>query len=160
MYTKKRIEVKINGRGSETRTHTGRILSPLSLPLDYAPLPFGDRLNSFFPIMLPPVEAFIHHSMTAVVLILNLTKNLVGFSVANGESVIEHLRFLSDYRFILHQKWNNVHQKVEEAVGFEPTVPCGTTVFKTVSIDLSDTLPIGTPEGTRTPNLTVMSGQL
>ena len=48
----------------------------------------------------------------------------------------------------------------EEAVGFEPTVPCGTTVFKTVSIDLSDTLPIGTPEGTRTPNLTVMSGQL
>ena len=104
MYTKKRIEVKINGRGSETRTHTGRILSPLSLPLDYAPLPFGDRLNSFLPIMLPPVEAFIHHSMTAVVLILNLTKNLIGFSVANGESVVEHFRFLSDYRFILHQK--------------------------------------------------------
>ena len=28
-----------------------------------------------------------------------------------------------------------------EGVGFEPTVPCGTTVFKTVTIDHSDTPP-------------------
>ena len=41
MYTKKCITIKINGRGSETRTHTGRILSPLSLPLDYAPVRNG-----------------------------------------------------------------------------------------------------------------------
>jgi hypothetical protein len=40
--------------------------------------------------MLPPIKAFIHHSMTAVVLILNLTKNLIGFSIADGESVVEH----------------------------------------------------------------------
>jgi hypothetical protein len=59
--------------------------------------------------MLPPVEAFIHHSMTAVTFVFNLTKNSVGFSVADDESVVEHLRFLSDYRFILHQKRNNVH---------------------------------------------------
>ena len=93
MYTKKRIEVKINGRGSETRTHTGRILSPLSLPLDYAPveLPFVDNLNSFVAVMLPPIEAFIHHCMSTVVLILNLTKNLIGFSIADGESVVEHV---------------------------------------------------------------------
>ena len=121
------------------------------------PLPFIDNLNSFFAVVLPPIEAFIHHSMPAMIFVFNLTKNPVGFSVANGESVIEHLRFLSDYRFILHQKWNNVHQKVEEAVGFEPTVPFGTLVFKTRSIDLSDTLPNGDPGRIRTPNLTVMS---
>ena len=28
-----------------------------------------------------------------------------------------------------------------EGVGFEPTVPCGTAVFKTASLDLSDTPP-------------------
>ena len=28
-----------------------------------------------------------------------------------------------------------------EVVGFEPTVPCGTTVFKTAPINLSGTLP-------------------
>ena len=93
------------------------------------PLPFIDNLNSFFAVVLPPIEAFIHHSMPAMIFVFNLTKNPVGFSVANGESVIEHLRFLSDYRFILHQKWNNVHQKVEEAVGFEPTVPAKVRQF-------------------------------
>ena len=39
-----------------------------------------------------------------------------------------------------------------EEVGFEPTVPCGTTVFKTAAFDHSATppllceLPFGTPE--------------
>ena len=34
--------------------------------------------------------------------------------------------------------------KLAERVGFEPTVPCGTLVFKTNSIDHSDTSPYKT----------------
>jgi len=61
-------------------------------------LPFVDNLNSFVPIILPPVEAFIHHSIPAMAFIFDLTKNPVGFSVADGESVIEHLvSFLTIY---------------------------------------------------------------
>ncbi len=37
---KKRIEIKINGGDSEGRTHTGGILSALSLPLDYIPIDY------------------------------------------------------------------------------------------------------------------------
>ena len=67
------------GGDSEIRTHTGGILSALSLPLDYIP-------------------------------------------------------------------------KLEEAVGFEPTVPCGTTVFKTVGFNHSPTLPIKTSNNVKEQN--------
>jgi len=40
--------------------------------------------------MLPPVEAFIHHSMAAVTFVFDLAKNSIGFSIADGESVVEH----------------------------------------------------------------------
>jgi hypothetical protein len=43
--------------------------------------------------MLPPVEAFIHHSISAVTFVFNLTKNPVGFSIANGKSIIKHIQF-------------------------------------------------------------------
>jgi hypothetical protein len=48
--------------------------------------------------MLPPVEAFIHHGMTTMTFVFNLTKNPIGFSIADGEGVIEHLvSFLTIY---------------------------------------------------------------
>lgn len=40
--------------------------------------------------MLSPIEAFIHHGMSAVTFVFDLAKNSVGFSIADGESVVEH----------------------------------------------------------------------
>ena len=101
----------VRAAGLEPARNTPRDFKSRAATISPRPrrLPFVDNLNSFVPIMLPPVEAFIHHRIPTMAFVFDLTKNPVGFSIADGESVVEHLRFLSDYRFILHQKRNNVH---------------------------------------------------
>jgi hypothetical protein len=73
-------------------------------------LPISGNLNSFFAIELLPKEAFIHHSVTAVVRVLYLPKDPIRLGVADNQSIgNEHFVFLSCYIPNIQQKGINVH---------------------------------------------------
>lgn len=58
-------------------------------------LPLCDDCDTFIAIMLLPVEAFVHHRMTAMTSIFNLLDDPIRFGVADGKGVVEHIGFLS-----------------------------------------------------------------
>ena len=53
-----------------------------------------------------------------------------------------------------------LHPIVAEDVGFEPTVPCGTLVFKTSAFDHSANLPSGASRRTRTADHLITNQKL
>ena len=48
---------------------------------------------------------------------------------------------IDNFGCLLDKRWRKPLKNMAERVGFEPTVPRGTTVFKTVSFGHSDTSP-------------------